>query len=128
MAQRDRHQPTAAGFGLRVQTFGLALIGALTEDDWLAFVAQAASAIGMTPAYEAQTWHFPVEDRGGKGLMVVQPITESFVVVDTWPDHDGAYLHIVSCKPFVVSPLYTLANRWGLRVGQELSGSLGLSA
>jgi hypothetical protein len=30
----------------------------------------------------------------------VLPITESFLALDTWSDHDGAYLFVCSCRPF----------------------------
>lgn len=60
-----------------------------------------AIAIDMDMAgLESATWHYPLEGRGGVGFTMVQPITTSYMVWDTWPDHNAAYFQVVSCKPY----------------------------
>jgi S-adenosylmethionine/arginine decarboxylase-like enzyme len=54
----------------------------------------------MTPVHKATKYQYPVEGKGGVGFTIFQPITESFMALDAWPDHDGAYLFICSCKDF----------------------------
>lgn len=80
---------------------GLVLRGALDARGWRRFLATCATDLGMTPAGEPATWTYPTDEgAGGSGLTIVQPITESFLALDTWSDRGGAYLFICSCKRF----------------------------
>lgn len=123
---RDRHQFARSSFGMHIQVFGLALSGVMTEESWIEFLGVLAHDIGMTPAYDSQVWNFPHEDKGGEGVLVVQPIVESFIVADTWPAHTGAYLQITSCKPFDVEPVYALARKYGLEPHDQFLTGLEL--
>src|SRR3974390_476497 len=86
--------------GRFMYTQGLTLEGRLSEAGWKAFLKEAARCMGMECAGKPATWRYPLDGKGGNGLTICQPITDSFLVADTWPDHDGAYLHIASCKQF----------------------------
>ena len=44
------------------------------------------------------------------------PITESFLALDTWADHKGAYLFVCSCRSFFTVDIEAVANGFGLKV------------
>jgi hypothetical protein len=93
------------------------LHGKLPEDRWRAFLPRAVQALGMSPVGEPALWHYPIEDdKGGVGMTICQPLTESFLVLDTWDDHFGAYLHISSCKKFDVAAIVAPAREFDLGV------------
>jgi len=88
--------------GERMHAFGVTLrmeqdIGAprLVE-----FLQALTDAIGMTAVGDHALWTYPLHGKGGNGRTAVMPITDSFLALDTWPDHRGAYLFICSCRPF----------------------------
>lgn len=56
--------------------------------------------MGMSPVADPAIWHYPIHGAGGNGFTIIQPITDSFLALDVWPHHDGAYLFICSCVPF----------------------------
>ena len=89
--------------GRRMYSRGIVLRGRVGVRTWKALLVAIARAMDMDPVGEAVVWRYPVygrnnEGKGGFGQTIMQPITQSFIVVDTWPDHDGAYLFICSCK------------------------------
>lgn len=86
--------------GRRMFSRGIVLHGRLTVPRWHLFLAECAIAMGMAPVGDAAVWDYPVNGAGGNGTTIVQPITESFLALDIWPDHDGAYLFVCSCKEF----------------------------
>ena len=96
------------------------LRGRLSDDAWRAFLVDCVSAMGMTTAGDPAVYRYPLDGKGGTGLTIMQPITESFLVVDTWPDHDGAYLHVSSCKPFDIGSLVAPIRAHGL--GMDRAG------
>ena len=101
--------------GRRVYAQNVAVRGLLDESGWRAFLIDAIQAMRMTPSGEAAVWRYPTEDgKGGNGLTLCQPMTESFAVVDVWDDWDGAYLHISSCKRFDVADLVAPIQAYGL--------------
>jgi len=92
--------------GRRVYSQNAVLRGKLSDLHWEAFLIECTVALGMDPAGKAAIFHYPLDNgKGGTGLTVCQPITTSFMVVDVWPDFDGAYLHISSCKKFAIADL-----------------------
>jgi S-adenosylmethionine/arginine decarboxylase-like enzyme len=92
------------------------LNGRLSEVQWREFLSRCVADLGMTKAGEPAIWRYPVDGKGGNGMTACQPITESFIVADTWPDHDGAYLHISSCRPFAITRLFRAVEEYGLTV------------
>ena len=107
---------SAASLGMRMYSQSLVLRGRLTADDWKAFLAECAKAMGMTPIAEASIWEYPVEGKGGSGMTAFQPIVESFIALDTWPDFSGAYLFIASCRKFDVAQLVKPIQRFAIRL------------
>lgn len=112
--------------GIRMYTRGTVLVGKLHVDAWKGLLKAVTDAIGMTPAYDMACWKYPVAGKGGTGHTIVQPITESFLCLDVWDDHNGAYLFIVSCKAFNAKNLYPVFLTFGLTVHQEFATDLGL--
>ena len=105
--------------GLRIRTFGLVLKGELAQTRWLQFLSEVALAIGMNAVGEPAVWTYPVNGKGGVGQTIVLPITESFLALDTWPDHDGAYLLVCSCRPFSPTDIVTVADLFDLETSHD---------
>ena len=113
-------EPMTDELGRRMHSQNIVLRGRLGDHQWRVFLLDCAAAMGMTPAGAAAAYHYPMDGKGGTGLTLCQPITESFLVIDTWPDHDGAYLHISSCKKFSVVDLVETIRLFGL--GMDFGG------
>src|ERR1700692_5116272 len=111
---------TLQELGRRVYSRGYARAGKLTVTRWRRFLVELAELIGMEPVADAATWQFPIAGKGGYGYTIVQPITESFLALDTWPDHDGAYLFIVSCRPFYSADIDSVAQLLNLESGHAV--------
>lgn len=109
--------------GSRMRSFGLVLHGMLTEKQWKEFLVAVCDAIGMYPVGEPAVWTYPLEGKGGVGQTVMLPITESFLVVDTWSDHDGAYLFVCSCREFALGPILDQAESFGLKPSTREDGA-----
>lgn len=121
---RDRH--ALEPLGRAVHCCGVVLRGHMRAEDWEAFLGGAAGIMGMHPVAAPARWHYPVTGLGGNGDTIVQPITESFLIVDTWPDHSGAYLFICSCKPFSLVALLDFCGEHGLHPYELFEKRLGL--
>lgn len=106
--------------GRRMFFRGMVLHGKLDAERWCSFLANAAQAMGMQPIAAPALWEYPIAGAGGNGQTIIQPITESFLALDTWPDHDGAYLFIASCKPFPPNAITKTAELFGLQVGEAI--------
>lgn len=102
--------------GERMHCAGVVLHGALEPSGWLQMLKDMATAIGMEPVGEPAQWVYPVDGKGGQGATYVLPITESFLALDTWSDHRGAYLLVCSCREYATASLDEVAKRLGLRV------------
>jgi hypothetical protein len=113
--------------GMRVYTRGSVLVGSLTAERWKEFIKSVVVAIGMTPVYSPAFWKYPYpgSGEGGNGFTIVQPITDSFVCLDMWSDHGGAYLFMCSCKPIDARKFYPVITAFGLSVHQEVATDLG---
>jgi S-adenosylmethionine/arginine decarboxylase-like enzyme len=103
--------------GTRMHSFGVVLHGALSDQRWIIFLKAVAKAIGMEAVAEPAVWMYPVDGKGGLGQTILLPITESFIVLDTWPDHRGAYLFVCSCRSFADADIDLVAESFGLRAG-----------
>lgn len=101
--------------GKRMHSCGIVLRGALHDLTWLELLHALAAAIGMTAVGQPKVWTYPLEGKGGTGQTILLPITESFLALDTWSDHDGAYLFVCSCRPYAIAAINTVAHEYGLR-------------
>ena len=104
--------------GERIRAFGVVLHGRLKDPPhWVDFLHAVAKAIGMNAVGDHAIWTYPMDGKGGNGQTIVLPITESFLALDTWPDHDGAYLFVCSCRAFHSSDVDAVAEQFGLQPG-----------
>lgn len=114
---------TPLGRSMHFHSFALA--GVLSTAQWHELLDETTQAIGMTPHEPAMVWDYPTSDgAGGCGATIVRPITESFLAVDAWPDHSGAYLIVCSCRQFDVHAVKHVLNKWGLAIGGECGHTL----
>lgn len=100
---------------------GLVLKGRMTSEQWIALLRDITSAIGMTAVGTPVVFNYPLEGKGGQGTTFFLPITESFLIIDTWPDHDGAYLFVSSCREYDVGAIDEVAQKCGLEIGYALN-------
>ena len=108
-------------FGRHMHTQGVVLVGHLEESRWIAFIRQCTEDMEMSPVGEPAVWRYPVEGgKGGTGATIVQPITESCLILDVWEFQTeplyGAYLQIMSCKPFGIRKLIGAIDEFGLEI------------
>lgn len=101
--------------GTRMHACGIVLHGVLSDQRWIDFLNAVAKAIGMHAVAEPAVWTYPVEGKGGNGQTIVLPITESFLTLDTWRDHYGAYLFVCSCRPYFTADIDKVATEFGLK-------------
>ena len=87
-------------FGKKMHIAAFAIKGDVSEADVIRLTDAIIARIGMTKAHSPAVFDYPFQDKGGTGFTYCQPITESAILWDTWPDHEGAYLMIHACKDF----------------------------
>jgi hypothetical protein len=93
----------------------LVLRGRLDEAGWRSFLEECVSDLELTPVGDETVWSYPTADgKGGEGLTICRPMAESFMVVDVWPAHNGAYLHISSCREFDIDGIVAVAAGFSL--------------
>lgn len=119
----DLVEITALGKRMHSQSF--VLRGRMADSDWKLFLAEVTKEMGMTPVCEAAVWNYPIDGKGGSGMTAFQPITESFIALDTWSSHNGAYLFIASCRKFDATQLFKTIRNWSLGL-EDMSGSTAL--
>jgi hypothetical protein len=112
-------ESNADPLGACMHSFGVVLRGKLSEQQWLCLLHDLTEGIGMHAAGAPAVWHYPMHGKGGTGTTFCLPITESFLALDTWPDHDGAYLFICSCRPFDILIVDAVAGKWSLTVAHD---------
>lgn len=108
--------------GARMHSYGVVLVGKLDQLRWLEFLNAVATAIGMEPVGEPKVWTYPFEGKGGTGQTILLPITESFLALDTWRDHSGAYLFVCSCRPYGIIAIDICAGSFGLKPQEGTHG------
>lgn len=106
---------TDAPLGAMMHSAGFVLKGELSETRWIEFLEAVTDAIGMEAVGEVVVRSYPIEGgKGGKGQTLFLPITESFLALDTWSDHGGAYLFVCSCRLFYIAHIDAVAREFGL--------------
>ena len=113
-------------FGSRLFYAMFSVKGDVSEDIGIKMVEKIVDEIGMERAVGESISRYPVNGRGGVGYTFFQPITESFLAFDAWPDLKGAYLVICSCKPFSVAKVQETMLAFGLKVMDGRMDSLGI--
>jgi hypothetical protein len=109
--------------GAKMHSAGFVLKGELSETRWREFLYAVTDAIGMEAVGEPAVWVYPIEGgKGGKGATYVLPITESFLALDTWSDHRGAYLFVCSCRFYYLAHIVQVAREFGLQPASNGGG------
>lgn len=92
--------------------------GNVSEEICKQLVKELVSQIDMTIAPGEAMCKYPVDGKGGTGYTYFQPITESFITFDAWPDLGGAYLFICSCGKFSIDTVIEVVKRYNLKSHQ----------
>ena len=87
-----------ADFGLEVTNLHISARGTLTIETARAFAIEVVEAIGMTCSHDAEVFDYPAKDGVYIGFVLIQPLIESYVVIDYWANHQAFYMNITSCK------------------------------
>ena len=104
--------------GINLKVTGYRIQSTASKREFKKILLEVVRLIEMTPAGRPKVWKFPWYPRfwshlaawligrrhlpglGGVGWTIVQPLVESFAVVDYWRDHGHWFLVIGSCRPY----------------------------
>ena len=65
------------------------------------FIQILVRKIEMDTVGSAITYCYPLDHKGGGvGVTIFQPIAQSYIAIDTYPEYCHANLHIYSCKKY----------------------------
>ena len=113
--------------GEKVKVMAISLTGNVGSIIGMDLINSLISKIGMTKAPGESLCRYPLNNgKGGFGYTYFQPITESFMIIDSWPDLNGAYLFICSCMPFDVKPVFEALKEFNLESHQCEIMKLGI--
>ena len=112
--------------GDKMDIVALTLKGSVNKTAIEKLVSRLTKALKMNKAHERVVYDYPVGGKGGTGFTHIQPITESFIAVDVWPDLNGAYLVICSCKKINMFIIYGLVKKLGYKVDDSFQKGLAL--
>ncbi len=91
--------------GSTMKVLTMSVSGDVPEDIGVKFVQQLVKSLGMSAAPGSTLCRYPVDNKGGVGYTIFQPITESFIAFDVWPELNGGYLVICSCGSLPIDPV-----------------------
>ncbi len=88
--------------GMRLIVSGYVVQGKFPPREVEFYLGQLVEFVGMTTAgMNAIVRVFPLlTGQGGVGYTIFQPLVESFLVADSWDDHDHVFIILASCKPY----------------------------
>jgi S-adenosylmethionine/arginine decarboxylase-like enzyme len=113
--------------GEKMRVLVAVVVGDVTEESGMKLVKELVEGIGMSVAPEQLMCRYPVDGKGGFGYTFFQPLTESFVALDSWPDLGGAYLFICSCGSLPTSQALQIVRKHGLDCIQVRYLKVGLN-
>lgn len=93
-------------FGLIEQQAGWRVQGNLSTSEVVGLSYDLIRFVSMEPDGMPVLDHYPKGGKGGEGIQVFhrsriyQPLTESWVVISTWPRHGFIRINLSSCKTF----------------------------
>ena len=112
--------------GEKMDVVGFAVKGNTSFFEGRMLVELVVHALGMNKVHQPTYYKYPVDGAGGVGFTYIQPISESFVALDSWPDHKGAYLVICSCKPVDVNLVKKVLGQEGYTIKKSFNTEMGL--
>lgn len=113
-------------FGKEVTMVGFSVRGNLNEDAARKFAIECVETMGMKCSHPAVVIVYPLHEGKDIGFMLLQPLIESYVILDVWTNHGGFYLGAVSCKDFDSLSVEKLIAKWGFKQVSILGGYLNL--
>lgn len=116
----------AEEFGKEVSMVGLSVRGVLSVDDARKFATECVAAMGMQISHEATVVQYDPLNGEDIGFLLLQPLIESYVILDVWPCLGGFYINAVSCKDFDTVEIEELVARWGFKRMSISGGYLNL--
>ena len=113
--------------GERMLIVAFSIKGNTSENMSKVLVQKIMKQIEVKQAHKPITYYYPLEGKGGKGYTHLQPITESFIAFDAWPDFKGAYLIICSCRIFWVRDVIILLKKLKYKILDTKINELSLN-
>mgnify|MGYP003395915291 CR=1 FL=1 len=115
-----------ARFGSTVTLAAITVIGEITKEGCSEITERIIKRIGMSAVHFPVIYRYPVDGKGGSGFTLIQPISESFLVWDTWEKLNGAYFFLCSCKGFKMTDVIEELEK-SFHVKQVLVGELSIA-
>lgn len=112
--------------GERMDIVSFALKGDSSRFGASHLIEEIIRTLDMNKAHSAVTYGYPVGNCGGVGFTTIQPITESFVAVDSWPDFKGIYLIICSCRTVNLNKVTKKIRALGYKIKKVCANELRL--
>lgn len=113
--------------GERMDVVAFTLKGDCSKFGAIKLVEGIIKTLKMHKAHEAVSYQYPLADgEGGLGFTYIQPITESFIAFDAWPDFKGVYLVICSCKTVNLNAVSKKIRASGYTIKQVKANELRL--
>jgi len=116
----------AERFGTEITMLGVSVRGELSIEDARAFAIECVNCIGMQISHPAHVVEYPLHNGENIGFMLLQPLIESYVILDVWTNLKGFYLGVASCKDFNSTDVENLIDKWGFRRMSISGGYLNL--
>lgn len=107
-------------------TVGISVRGVLSIEDARKFAIECVEAIGMQISHPAQLTEYPPLNGEDIGFLLLQPLIESYVILDVWTNLGGFYMGVTSCKDFDTVAVERLIARWGFKRLSISGGYLSL--
>ena len=114
--------------GVQMWTADFCVHNLVGEEQAMDLCSEITRILDMEPVEHTHTWRYPINDyKGGEGFTYLQPITESFIIVDSYTNLPSAYVTVRSCKQFDPQRVAELLNEMGLEVTGSIASELGLA-
>ncbi len=117
---------TKMNLGERMDVVALTIKGHDSAVTGQALVEALVKVLKMHKVHEPTFYEYPVGGQGGNGFTYIQPISESFIAFDAWPDFGGAYLIICSCKTVCLNKVTKKIRAMGFTIKQIKANELRL--
>ena len=93
---------------------GWRIQGDLTMGEVISLSQSLIKFINMTPDPPFDLRNYPnAAGCGGVGVQLYQPLTESWIVIGTWPQHGFFRINLSSCKPYDFGATTSWLGRFG---------------
>jgi hypothetical protein len=112
--------------GERLDVVMLTLKGDSSMKSCVTLANELVIVLGMNKVHEPTFYKYPVNGQGGFGFTFIQPISESFIAIDSWSDFEGVYLLICSCKTVNLNKVSKKVRKLGFRIKQIKANELNL--